>query len=133
MQLYKIIEGSGTPLSICAACMFTFQGIWPPPAKFARYHVCVKLVPLDALAQEGLFLHGLHRGALVHADKAEVVQLTLVNAAPLRQLVVGGYQKHQLILRVWHCLLTSMNPSAPQGDRRDSVTSSCSRYQATLV
>ena len=87
--------------------------MWPPPPRLAAYHVCVKLVPLDALAKESLFLHGLHRGALVHADKAEVVQLTLVNAAPPRQLMAGGDQKDQLILSIGHCLPTNMNPSAP--------------------
>ena len=76
----------------------------PLPARFAAYHVCVKLVPLDALAKKSLFLHGLHRGALVHAHKAEIIQLTLVNAAPQRKLMVGRYQKHQLILSIRHRL-----------------------------
>lgn len=71
----------------------------------AAYHVCVKLVPLNALAEESLLLHGLYRGALVHADKAEVVQLALVDAAPLCQLMIRGYQQHQLVLGISHCLL----------------------------
>ena len=74
----------------------------------AAYHVCMKLVPLDALTKEGLLLHGLHRGALVHAHKAEVVQLALVDAAPPCQLMVGGHQQHQLILGVCHCLRTQL-------------------------
>lgn len=81
--------------------------------------MCVKLVPLDALAKKSLFLHGLHRGALVHAHKAEIVQLTLINAAPLRQLMVGRYQKHQLILSVWHRLSQAhLNKSEPDQQGR---------------
>lgn len=84
------------------------KGCYHCPVGDAAYHVCVKLVPLNALAKESLLLHGLYRRALVHADKAEVVQFALVDAASPCQLMVGGYQQHQLVLGICHCLLTQL-------------------------
>lgn len=58
------------------------------------HHVSVQLVPFDALLQESLLLSCLHRGALVHAHKVQVVQLALLDAAPLCQLMAGRHQQN---------------------------------------
>ena len=90
-------------------------------AAVEAHHVSVQLVPFDALLQEGLLLSNLHRGALVQAHKVQVVQLALLNTAPLCQLVVGRHQQNQLILSIRHCL------------HQTNVFSNCCRLAAVSV
>jgi len=89
----------GWPQADLLACMQTCMR-----AAAEAHHVSVQLVPFDALLQQSLLLSDLHRGALVQAHKVQVVQLALLDTAPLCQLVVGRHQQNQLVLSIWHCL-----------------------------
>ena len=72
--------------------------------RLLTYHDSVKPMPLDALLQERLLLSSLHCGALVHAHKAQIVQLTLFNEASPGKLMIRGHHQHQLVLCIRDCL-----------------------------